>query len=101
MKAGLLRLNVSFTSGLHCNRPRGWRQWLGQALVALAGRIDGRWYMAVEIVAVPALPHHETRQCLTAGLQHARNLIGESVRAACLEDALRQVRPDLYDQEHQ
>lgn len=91
---------ASYTWGIHCNRPRGWRQRVGQALVRLAGWIDGRWYLAVNVNTKPALPNREISQCLWAGLEHASKLIGDSALTARLEEVLRQAHPDLYEQEH-
>lgn len=93
------RISVSWTWGIRCNSPRGWRQQAGQALLRLAGWIDGRWLLAVDISAKPALPNREISQCLRAGLEHANRLVGDSARNACFEEALRQARPDLYEQD--
>ncbi|WP_168735252.1 hypothetical protein [Pseudothauera rhizosphaerae] len=80
------------------NQPQGWRQRIGQWLADLAGRIDGRTYLAVEVASRPALSRLEYAQCIRAGLQHASRMVGEAAQSEALAGAMRNLAPQLYDE---
>lgn len=81
---------------LRVDAPRGWRQLVGAALQRLAARIDGRWFVAIEIAGDPPLARDRQVAVLRAGFEHAYRLLVDEGCAAAVERALRAARPELY-----
>jgi hypothetical protein len=90
-----------FSWRMSTNKPRGWRQRVGQLLHRLAMRLDGRHSLAIEICCDPPLGADRQRAVLTQALKHAHELLHDEARAAAVECVLRQTQPQLYrDKQH-
>jgi len=90
------RYHVSF----FCNeRPRNWRERVGEVLRDAADLLDGRASLAVQMSSDPQLSAEVQRDVLLKGMEHMARCFKDAVADECREELLREVRPDLFASE--
>lgn len=80
----------------HVNHNRTWRHRLGWALRSLAGRLDGRASLALNIQTAPRLPAETVAACINRGLADMQRYLASEVDAEACEQLLRFSKPELY-----
>src|SRR5690606_41685893 len=79
----------------HVNHNRTWRHRLGWALRSLAGRLDGRASVALNIQPAPRLPAETVAARINRGLAAMQRYLDSEVDAQAWQQLLRSSQPGL------
>lgn len=93
-----MNVTVGWWWRFRVNHDLTWRERLATGLRRLAGRIDGRCSVAIEMHWIPALPVRERIEIIHKGMDLMTVLFEESTRSAAIESGLREAMPELYDE---
>lgn len=65
----------------------------------LADAVDDRITAAHEFVSLPPIPRSDVLQCIQYGHEHTEKLLLEFVAQKCVESGMRELRPELFQEE--
>lgn len=82
---------------LQVNFARGWRDSLGATMRALADAVDGRRSLAVRVESTPAVGEGAAARAIELGMEHAYRLLRSELREALIDEAIRDLQPELSE----
>lgn len=91
-----MTITSSYWYSFRVNTSTTWREKLGTLLRRAAQRIDGRDYVAIDIVTIPPLSSSQRLDCIKTGLDAVVLAIKHELHAETIEGVMREERPDLY-----
>ncbi len=96
--AGLSK-DREYSWSLHVNTPAtpGLRARIAQALRSLADALDPCIGLRLRIETSPELSVGQKVECIKRGLDGMRAALSDVVRLECIEQGMREERPELFD----
>lgn len=94
-----MTVTTKITWSLRVNRATTWRERLGNALRRLAGRIDGRWSLGIEIVTQPPIGITSQGECLFQGYAAMSRAIRSETEAEAIEGPMRKYLSETQDRD--
>ena len=95
-KAGKWSYKVQFNA-----KSTNWRERIAELIRFLAGCVDGRQSLTVQIITRPAISSAAASECVLKGLEHATRLIASEVQEAARTRVMREQMPALFDGEEE
>jgi hypothetical protein len=92
----MARIHASIGAHVTSGQRTGWCNRIGNALRALADRIDSRHTLALSIHTSPTLPAQQVRACIDQAPAFIHAHLLDLARAECIEDIMRKHCARLY-----